>query len=420
MPFNIPGRATPRPRFISSGAAVTPVGGGSGTGGGYVDPLSTDGDMVIQIAGATARLPVGSVGDALEVVAGIPTWVTPTVETLQTVYDAATAVPQLTIAAGAPLTIDLASGVGDIFAVRDASSLDILRAVGDGSLSMGHGSRRLLKFSQPDVTGKMAIELWPDDFTITTDTGPSASAFFSSSGRTITTNIPGGGGLGNDQAVGGINFQHTMRFEDTGFLFAAQLLINAAVAVEVATNTVGPLYLFLDQYKTYADGGSRTCTQHNAIRAQPKWGPNINGGSITQTSVELFYGSLSVDATVGSASITTASIFAVKAVTLTAGGTIGTFNGIDIANISGPTTIRGINSAMNNGTFINHTGTAGSIFGGDVVVNGRLDINRGIALGAGAAATLGTIGGSGPTVAAQAQWVEIDINGVAHWIPVWT
>jgi len=123
---------------------------------------------------------------------------------------------------------------------------------------------------------------------------------------------------------------------------------------------------------------------------------------------------------VGSASITTASIFAVKAVTLTAGGTIGTFNGIDIANISGPTTIRGINSAMNNGTFINHTGTAGSIFGGDVVVNGRLDINRGIALGAGAAATLGTIGGSGPTVAAQAQWVEIDINGVAHWIPVWT
>ena len=52
--------------------------------------------------------------------------------------------------------------------------------------------------------------------------------------------------------------------------------------------------------------------------------------------------------------------------------------------------------------------------------DGRLDINRGIALGGGAAATLGTIGGSGPTAAAQAQWVEIDINGVAHWIPVWT
>jgi len=51
--------------------------------------------------------------------------------------------------------------------------------------------------------------------------------------------------------------------------------------------------------------------------------------------------------------------------------------------------------------------------------DGRLDINRGIALGGGAGATLGTIGATGPTAAAQAQWVEIDIGGVAHWIPVW-
>lgn len=52
--------------------------------------------------------------------------------------------------------------------------------------------------------------------------------------------------------------------------------------------------------------------------------------------------------------------------------------------------------------------------------DGRLDINRGVALGGGATATLGTIGVSGPTVAAQAQWLEIDINGVPHWLPVWT
>ncbi len=54
-----------------------------------------------------------------------------------------------------------------------------------------------------------------------------------------------------------------------------------------------------------------------------------------------------------------------------------------------------------------------------VTVNGRLDINNGIALGGGAAPTLGTIGGSGPTAAAQSQWVEIDIGGTPHWIPVW-
>ena len=282
-------------------------------------------------------------------------------------------------------------------------------------------------------------------------------------------------------------------------------------------------------------------------------------------------------------------------VTLTAGGTVGTYEGISIANVTGPTTIRGIHSDMNNGTFINQAGTAGSVFAGPITLNnaielrlggstandvalsriaadtmrfaatgildlalnrptansmqfssadglgfdvaaiafgttdadptanwqalfgpgaktitlggdfarrlfsasggltvnaamsnvftdivnepfvaggsgsavncgnmliqtspsfgtnrygllitanpsggtlnyafrqsnasalarfdGRLDINRGIALGAGAVATLGQIGGSGPTVAAQAQWCEIDIGGVAHWIPVWT
>lgn len=57
---------------------------------------------------------------------------------------------------------------------------------------------------------------------------------------------------------------------------------------------------------------------------------------------------------------------------------------------------------------------------GDFTVNQRLNLVTGIALGGGAAPTLGTIGGSGPTTAAQAQWVEIDISGTAHWIAVWT
>lgn len=52
--------------------------------------------------------------------------------------------------------------------------------------------------------------------------------------------------------------------------------------------------------------------------------------------------------------------------------------------------------------------------------DGRVDINNAIALGGGAAATLGTIGATGPTAAAQATWVEIDVGGVAHWIPAWT
>ena len=42
------------------------------------------------------------------------------------------------------------------------------------------------------------------------------------------------------------------------------------------------------------------------------------------------------------------------------------------------------------------------------------------ALGGGAAPTLGTIGGSGPTTAAQNSWLQLRDNaGNAFWIPVW-
>jgi hypothetical protein len=50
----------------------------------------------------------------------------------------------------------------------------------------------------------------------------------------------------------------------------------------------------------------------------------------------------------------------------------------------------------------------------------RCDFQTNQALGGGAPATLGTIGGSGPTGAAQAQWLEIEIGGVIHWVPAWT
>ena len=281
--------------------------------------------------------------------------------TLQDAYDNATPVPQITVLNGSPLTVDLGSGVGDVLAVRDSSGDDILR-VADGQIDFGQSARRIQSMQQPDTTGRFGTELWPDDFSITTATGQGA-AFFSDAARVITLNIPGGGGLGNDTAPAGINFVHTVSFDDPGFVFASQLLINAAVRVRARAN-VGPLYLFLDQYTTFADGGAFICTQHNTIRAQPRWGPNINGGSIVQTSAELYFAAATVDATVGSASITTLNYFAPKNPTLTAGGTIGTFNVMDIPAITTPTTIRGINSAMSNGTFIRHVGTAPVELGG--------------------------------------------------------
>ena len=82
-------------------------------------------------------------------------------------------------------------------------------------------------------------------------------------------------------------------------------------------------------------------------------------------------------------------------------------NRIGLRIISNPTGGSGINAAL-------------WITAGSSRFDGRVDINNGIALGGGASATLGTIGGSGPTSAAQAQWVEIDVNGTPHWIPAWT
>lgn len=53
---------------------------------------------------------------------------------------------------------------------------------------------------------------------------------------------------------------------------------------------------------------------------------------------------------------------------------------------------------------------------GDVLT--RLNhVNR--ALGGGAAPIFGTIGGSGPTVAAQNSWMEYVQGGATYWIPVW-
>lgn len=56
---------------------------------------------------------------------------------------------------------------------------------------------------------------------------------------------------------------------------------------------------------------------------------------------------------------------------------------------------------------------------GDVTLAGTIDYGISNALGGGAAPTFGTIGGSGPTTAAQSKWLPVKIAGAMHWIPVW-
>jgi hypothetical protein len=50
---------------------------------------------------------------------------------------------------------------------------------------------------------------------------------------------------------------------------------------------------------------------------------------------------------------------------------------------------------------------------------GQLDHAVNDALGGGAAATLGTIGGTGPTAAAQSKWIRVKVAGVDHWVAAW-
>jgi hypothetical protein len=106
--------------------------------------------------------------------------------------------------------------------------------------------------------------------------------------------------------------------------------------------------------------------------------------------------------TLGTGTVTTAGA-------LNVGGNVnqGSVNRFGVRILSNPSGGSGVNAAL-------------WVTAGLTRLDGRLDINQPIALGGGAAPTLGTIGGAGPTAAAQAQWVEIDINGVAHWIPAWT
>ena len=105
--------------------------------------------------------------------------------------------------------------------------------------------------------------------------------------------------------------------------------------------------------------------------------------------------------TIGTGSLTTGAALNIG------GNPPGAVNRVGLRILSNPSGGSGVNAAL-------------WITAGRSRFDGIVDINNGIALGGGAGATLGTIGGSGPTAAAQAQWVQIEVNGVNHWIPAWT
>jgi len=94
-----------------------------------------------------------------------------------------------------------------------------------------------------------------------------------------------------------------------------------------------------------------------------------------------------------------------------------------------PATAGAVRLANNTGVFARNAGNSADrslIFlnaSDEVEIGSVLADNRwgpgSIALGGGAGATLGTIGGSGPTAAAQSSWIKVNIGGSARFIPIW-
>lgn len=249
----------------------------------------------------------------------------------------------------------------DLFSVEDSGGSNFF-AVRDDELDVGLEAQRLLRVVYSPLGGRGGIEFLPDDFTHMV--APSL-AYALQWDSTVVANIPGGAPFGNDTAPAAVGFLGECRYDDSGNLFSSALLFNQATILTANGVNVGPAYTMVNQpvVRTGTLGGSRAFSQANALRSQLRVGPNL-AGNATLTSHEPFFATTAVDATVGTASITTCNYFASKAPTLTAGGTIGTLNCFDIPNIPGAgiTTLRGLNSAMSAGTFINHTGTAPAIF----------------------------------------------------------
>lgn len=262
-------------------------------------------------------------------------------QNFQGTYDASTSQPMV--------TLDSTNGA---FSIRnDAAQLPAVELQSPGGTAK-------LEINPGPTGGRGGIRHLPTNYTNTVLPTVTYALQWDS---VVTSNIPGGAPFGNDTAPAMVGAIGECIFADQGGLFSSSLLFNQGTTITCQAN-VGPVYTMVNQPLIRADGGSFSCSQHNALRIQPSWGPNLSGGSITQTSAVYILNTATVDATVGSSSVTTLTYWQALSPTLTSGGTVGTFTAIDIANVTGPTTIRGINSAMSSGTFIRHTGTAPSDF----------------------------------------------------------
>ncbi len=333
-------------------------------------------------------VPVGVPADTLDFVgagvtaSGAGTTKTITIpggsSTMQDTYDA-TGVTQPkmeVIAANGAITFrDAAVSIGDIFILEDNGGIDFFN-VAESLFQFSVSTQRLFEFTNfaGASPGYGAIEFYPDTFTRTLLADKTAAIQWLS---VLTSSVAGGGGIGNEHAPNCIDWDGEIIFTEQANLFNSQSLFNQRTLVSCDGGNTGPIYTMINQpiFRNIG-GGAATGSQQNAVRSQMRVGPNISGG-FTLATHETYFATVIVDATVSLASITNVNYFAPKAPSFTAGGTVGTLNLIDFPDIpiSGISTLRGLNSAMDDGVFINHTGSAPSFFEGDITTTQRIHMD---------------------------------------------
>lgn len=308
------------------------------------------------------------------------------VDNMQDTYDnTGVTQPKITvIAANGPITFrDAAVTIGDVFILEDTAGVDFFN-VAETQFQFGQSTQRLLNINNIAGAdpGYGGIEFYPDDFTRTNlvDTG---AILWNS---VLTSAVPGGGGIGNDGAPNFVSWQGEVIITEQANLFNSQSLFNQGTVITLEGANTGPIYTMINQpqFRTGVAGGARTGSQQNAVRSQIRIGPNL-AGTFTLVSHEPYLATCIMNGAGGAVSITTVNYFAPKQPTgLGATATIGTLNCIDLPNIlaTGITTLRGINSAMGAGQFINHTGSASAEFT-NAAFRMRFDDNAGIEFGTG-------------------------------------
>jgi len=350
-------------------------------------------DQSIQFSGAyTFPTADGALGDVLVTDgAGALTFQAASgLTTLQDAYNNAPAEPQISAAAGDPVGFEPAADPGDIFFLQraDAGRVFLVESLATGyEFTLGPAGNRSWVLSEPTTTSNPTTAIIiPDGRTKTVLPAADNSAIIYWD-TTFISNIPGGGGIGNDSGFGAIFLVGTLELLEQGNLFSTSIVFNQATRIDTTAANSGPIYTMVNQPVMRNFGATnRTVSQANAVRSQLRIEPNSTG-DVTQVSHETFFATIILDSSIstGDAFCTTCNYFAAKAPGfLGVGGAITTLNCLDIANIpiAGITNLRGINSAMAAGIFINHTGIAPSFFGGTVELDDSVILQLGDTSGA--------------------------------------